>query len=237
MNNSFFSFKQFTIRQEEATLKVTTDSCILGAYATSPSPLTILDIGTGTGILAIMAAQRFRRASIEGIEPDPVTAQLARKNAMNSPWPDRIKIITSRIQDYQKEHKKKYELIICNPPYHESQLTSKDKRKNLAKHSVDLTLSELAYAVNQFLCRDGNFFAIATPLSFRILEKELSFFEIRNFDRMLIYNVPSKPLYRIIGGFGRGEKGTKVVELLIKDNEGNYTPEFRNLLKDFYQAF
>jgi len=237
MTNPFFSFKHFTIRQEDAPLKVTTDSCMLGAYASAISPTHILDIGTGTGILAIMAAQRFREAYIDGIEADMVAAEQARKNAQTCPWTSRIKIKTVRIQDYLKKQRKIYDLILCNPPYHESQFPSRDNRKNLAKHSIGMSLPELAHAVDQLISSVGNFYSITPPESFGILDKELSFYGFRTFDRLLIYNLPSKPLYRIIGGFSKVKKREKENELQIMDKEGNYTIGFRKLLTDFYLAF
>jgi tRNA1Val (adenine37-N6)-methyltransferase len=237
MPNPFFSFKQFTIRQEEATLKVTTDACLLGAYAKASSSSDILDIGTGTGILSIMCAQRFSEARMTGIEPDPAAAEEALRNASDCPWGKRINIITGRIQDFIKTSEKKYDLILCNPPYHESQLISTDKRANLARHSLDLTFPELAFAVDKMIAAHGVFYVIVPPRQFQNMEKELAPFGLHLIDRLTIYNLPGKPVYRVIGGFSRirGERNENT--LLITNEDKNYTPDFWELLKDFYLAF
>jgi tRNA1Val (adenine37-N6)-methyltransferase len=161
----------------------------------------ILDIGTGTGILAIMVAQRFEKALIEGIDADRIAAEQAENNVRRCPWTDRIKIKAVRIQDYVKETGEEFDLILCNPPYHVAQQKSDDRRKNLAKHSTDLGLSELAFSVDRLISANGHFYAILPPAPFRRLEKELSICGIRNFDHLFVYNLPGKPLYRIIGGF------------------------------------
>jgi tRNA1Val (adenine37-N6)-methyltransferase len=237
MPNPYFSFKKFTIRQDKATLKVTTDACLLGACAFADSPEYILDIGTGTGILAIMLAQRFTEARIEAIEPDREAADQARINVKNSPWSKRIRILNSRAQDYIKYNKQKYDLILCNPPYHESQLASKDPKANLARHSVDLTFPELAFAVDKLVTPEGMFYVIVPPRPFKLLEKELAPYGIQCIDRLSVFNRPDKPVYRMIGGFSRVVEKRKESSLLIMNEEKEYTPDFRELLKDFYLAF
>jgi tRNA1Val (adenine37-N6)-methyltransferase len=237
MPNPFFSFKQFTIRQDQATLKVTTDACLLGATANAVSPGQVLDIGTGTGILAIMLAQRFPEARIEAIEPDPEAADQARLNTENCPWDKRINIKTVRIQDFIRSCKKKYDLIICNPPYHASQLVSKDPKTNLARHGVDLTFQELCYAVDKLISLDGRFYVILPPKPFQLLEKELSLYGIHWNERISVFNLPDKPLYRLIGGFSRLIVEDMESSLLIMNENRAYTPDFRKLLKDFYLAF
>lgn len=237
MPNPFFSFKQFTIRQEEAPLKVTTDACLLGAYAKAFSPADILDIGSGTGILAIMAAQRFTKASVVGIEPDQAAANQARRNAANCPWKKRINIFNCRIQDFIKTSEKKYGLIICNPPYHKSHLLSKDKRVNLARHSLDLDFPELAFAVDKLIADNGMFYVIVPPGPFEVLEKEMTPFDMGLIDRLTIYNLPGKPVYRLIGGFSRIKTERVENTLLVMNEKKEYTADFRGLLKYFYLAF
>jgi tRNA1Val (adenine37-N6)-methyltransferase len=237
MANPYFIFKQFTIRQDRATLKVTTDACLLGAYAKAVAPKNILDIGTGTGILAIMLAQRFPGSRIEAVESDQEAADQARINAEDSPWGKRIRIITSRIQDFIRIPRTKYDLIICNPPYHESQLVSKDPKFNLARHSVDLTLHVLAFIVNQLITEEGWFWVIVPPGPFQVLVKEMAPYGIQCIERLSIFNRPEKPIYRIIAGFTRGSEKLEESSLLIANVNNKYTSEFRELLKDFYLAF
>lgn len=237
MPNPYFSFKQFTIQQDKATLKVTTDACLLGACAYADSTDNILDIGTGTGILAIMLAQRFTEARIQAIEPDREAADQARINAKNCPWSKRITILSSRVQDYIKYKKQKFDLILCNPPYHESQLASKDPKANLARHSADLTFPELAFAVDKLVTEEGMFYVILPPRPFQLMEKELALYGMRWVDRLSVFNRPDKPIYRMIGGFSRVIEKRKESSLLIMNEKREYTREFRELLKDFYLAF
>ena len=237
MPNPYFSFKQFTIRQDKATLKVTTDACLLGAFAYADTTDKILDIGTGTGILAIMLAQRFTEARIQAIEPDWEASEQARINVKNCLWSKRIRILNSRVQDYIKYNKQKYDLILCNPPYYASQLASKDPKANLARHSADLTFPELAFAVDQLITERGLFYVILPPRPFRLLEKELAPYGMQSIDRLSVFNQPDKPLYRMIAGFSRVVEKRKESSLLIMDQKREYTPEFRELLKDFYLAF
>ncbi|MBR9997974.1 MAG: methyltransferase [Cyclobacteriaceae bacterium] len=237
MPNPYFSFKHFTIRQEHAAMKVTTDACLLGAYAAAGSPDHMLDIGTGTGILTIMLAQRYGKASIEGIEPDQAAADQARRNVDACPWKDRIRIKSIRIQDYIKNILQKFDLILCNPPYHKSHLISSDERANLARHSTDLTFDSLSFAVDKLISEKGLFYVIVPPRQYIELEKELLFFGLRPVDKLLIYNLPARPVYRVIGGFSRIVRAAGENTLLIRNEQFEYTGEYKELLKDFYLGF
>ena len=163
MANSFFEFKQFTVHQEDCAFKVTTDACILGAYPEIPEPEKICDIGTGTGILSLMMAQKFSGAIIDAIEIDPLSAKQAGENFKSSPWDNRITVFNDSIQHFARQNKIKYDMVICNPPYFEDHLRSKDHRKNLARHNYKLSLSELAEYVKDLLTDMGYFYAILPP--------------------------------------------------------------------------
>ena len=237
MPNPYFSFKQFTIQQENSPLKVTTDACLLGAYAFTTAPQYILDIGTGTGILAIMAAQRFEKAIIVGIEADEAAADQARQNTSASPWNDRIVIKTGRIQDFVKTDPVKSDLILCNPPYYQADLVSSDPRAGFARHSLGLSFNELAFAASMLIAARGKIFLILPPREFEMLEKEMYFFGFTLFDKLSIYNLHARPLYRIIGGFSREKLMYSEKNLLSRENNSAYSDGYRELLKDFYLGF
>ncbi len=237
MSDSYFSFKKFTIYQEKAAMKITTDACILGSYARSTRPKKILDIGIGTGILSIMLAQRYKSAEVVGIESDQSSANQAQLNSDTCPWCDRIKINHIRIQDFVKEIPGKFDLIICNPPYYEYQLKSPFLRKNLARHAIDLPFSSLAYAINKLLKEEGNFYTITPYESFQRLSAELTLLGIGLFDYLEIFNTPEKPLCRIIGGFSKTQRKKIEKKLFIKNENKEYSTFFKYLLKDFYLAF
>lgn len=237
MPNPYFSFKQFTIQQENSALKVTTDACLLGAYAFAREPQNILDIGTGTGILAIMAAQRFEKASIIGIDADEMAADQARQNAHACPWNDRIFIKAGRIQDFVKTDPVKSDLILCNPPYYQADLVSSDPRAGFARHSLGLTFHELAFAAGILIADKGKIFVILPPREFEKLQKEMLFVGLRLFDKLSIYSLPERPLYRIIGGFSSENLAYGEKNLLIRENNSGYSAGYRKLLKDFYLGF
>ena len=237
MGNTSFEFKQFTIRQDKRVFKVTTDACILGGYPDIQPPTSICDIGTGTGVLALMMAQKFPEAIIDAIEIDPLSTKQAAGNINSSPWNDRILIFNESIQQFAKKAKSKYDLIICNPPYFEDHLRSGDQKKNLARHNFKLSLSELAETILELLADQGFFYTILPAYSFEKLSSDLQLKGFKLHDKLEIYNTPGKPLSRVIGGFCRMEMLNKDNKLIIYNNEGNYTDGYKKLLKDYYLAF
>ena len=155
MANSFFEFKKFKISQDKAAFKVTTDACILGAYINTLNPGFICDIGTGTGVIALMLAQKFTNAKIDAVEIDNLSAKQAQENVDSSPWTSRISVINENIQDFSDNSKRKYSLIVCNPPYYEDFLKSKDQRNNLTKHNIKISIKDLAKSINDLLIDHG----------------------------------------------------------------------------------
>src|SRR5450755_4316837 len=154
MPNSYFRFKQFTIQQDRCTMKVCTDSCILGAWTALrlQGAKRILDIGTGTGLLPLMLAQKTD-AYIDTIESDPESFIQAEENIRQSPWPDRIRVIEGDARQYFFQTK--FDFIITNPPFYESDLRSPEQKKNKAKHAESLTLEVLMSIVRKILHTHG----------------------------------------------------------------------------------
>ena len=144
MPNSRFRFKQFTIQQEHAAMKVGTDGVLLGAWASLPGPGSrVLDVGTGTGLIALMLAQRNKDMVVDALEIDPSSARQANENFKNSPWKERIHCIQSSFKEYSSQCKRRYVLIICNPPYFSGSSKTPSKEKNLARHDDSLSLEDL----------------------------------------------------------------------------------------------
>lgn len=118
MPNNWFRFKQFTIQQEDAAMKVGTDGVLLGAWASVPEPGSrVLDVGTGTGLIALMIAQRAGDVRVDALEIDASSASQANENFQNSPWKERLNCVHSSFQDYASQCDLPYDLIICNPPF------------------------------------------------------------------------------------------------------------------------
>lgn len=144
---SVFKFKKFSIYQDQCAMKIGTDAVLLGAWANFAQASSILDIGTGTGILALMAAQRNQNASIDAIEIDNNAAKQAHNNFKNSPWSDRISIYASSIQQFNVDYpEKQYDVIISNPPYFEL-----EKNTSINEHARQIARTTAALSFNQFL--------------------------------------------------------------------------------------
>jgi len=140
MPNTWFRFKQFTIEQEHAAMKVGTDGVLLGAWASAPGAGSrVLDIGTGTGLIALMMAQRTKDAAVDALEIDPSSASQAKENFQNSPWKKRLRCFPSSFQDFSSQCRKQYDLIVCNPPFFSGSKKTASKSKNLARHDDSLS--------------------------------------------------------------------------------------------------
>jgi tRNA1Val (adenine37-N6)-methyltransferase len=235
--NSYFEFKKFKIYQDRSAFKVTTDACILGAYVNVLNADSICDIGTGTGIIALMLAQKFPGTKIDAVEIDNLSAIQAGENIHASPWPERITVFNQSIQDFSVNKKRRYNLIVCNPPYYEEHLRSKDNRNNLTRHNFKLSIKELANSINILLSDGGIFYTIMPPFSFCKLQEQLERFDIRLFDKLGIHSKLKKPPYRNIGGFSRKPDDMKENTLIISNDNGVYSNNLKKLLKDYYLEF
>lgn len=158
MSNSFFRFKEFTVHQDKSAMKVCTDACLFGAWVANnidmPNLTNILDIGTGTGLLSLMLAQ-FSQANIDAVEIEPMAVAQANANFNASKWKEQLHIYATSINEYAKNQTKQFDLIICNPPFFEQQLKSNNAQRNIAMHSAQLSLTELANCINQLLANSG----------------------------------------------------------------------------------
>ena len=159
-----FQFKQFSVEDSGCAMKVGTDGVLLGAW-TSVSPLCngktrVLDVGTGSGLVALMIAQRLPEAEITAIDIDPTATKQAQENFCSSPWSSRLRSRCIPVQDYAAEHSADFHLIVCNPPYFKNSLKAPDKVRSLARHQDSLTLMQLAMSVNVLLQNKGLFSVI-----------------------------------------------------------------------------
>jgi len=240
MANSYFKFKQFKIHQDKCAMKVTTDACLFGALVAEVKlkKTTCLDIGTGTGLLSLMLAQKNKTSKIDALEIDTAAATQARENILASPWADRITVFNEDALKFpvgpQAAAGKQYDCIISNPPFFEDDLQSPDKAKNKAKHNSSLTLAQLLRIVDRQLAAEG-FFAVLLPYH-RVgyfVEEALKqgLFLTR---QILVKQTLKHKFFRGILCFKRIEKKLNSKELIIKDLEHNYTPEFSEALKDYY---
>lgn len=240
MPNNYFRFKEFTIHQDKCSMKVCTDACIFGAYVAGSIANNIpqmagsncLDIGSGTGLLSLMIAQKNPHSIIDAIEIEKNAYEQAKENCSISKWNDRLNIFHNDVKNFISQ--KKYDLIISNPPFYENELLSTEKNKNIAKHDKGLTLKDLVAIVKKYLSEPG-FFAILLPYHrvkyFEDLAEENNLFLQQ---KLLIRQTPSHNFFRGILIFGNDKCDPITNELMIKSAEGNYTNEFIELMKEYY---
>lgn len=249
MANPFFQFKQFKIQQDKCAMKVTTDGCLFGAWVAREinnvrkdsfgEQLIInncLDIGTGTGLLPLMLAQKTKSSvEIDSVEIDRDSAIQALGNADNSPWKERLKIINADIKSFKAE--KKYDLVISNPPFYEKEIRSSKSSKNIAHHSDELKLDELLDIIRNNLVATGYFFLL---LPYKRNEEIKQLFRNRqlHIDKVLfVRQSVNHDYFRIMlkGKPGyEANKETEFNEMSIWDEQQKYTGEFVELLKDYY---
>lgn len=237
MSENYFKFKQFTILQDKCAMKVGTDGVLLGAYADTANCSCILDIGTGTGLIALMLAQKSN-ANIAAVEIDKAAFEQAAYNVQNSIFSSRIDIINSSIQDYKNKTINKYDLIVSNPPFYQHHLKSGNKQKDIARHNISLSYNDLIEASVSMLQKNGKL-CVIIPKSdeayfVKICEKE----SLNLSKRLNIRPTPKKEIKRVILEFCFTKTNTKTQELIIEINgRHNYSEDYKILTKDFYLKF
>jgi tRNA1Val (adenine37-N6)-methyltransferase len=235
MPNDFFQFKQFTVRQDRCALKVGTDGMVLGAWVRVEGARRILDIGTGTGLLALIAAQRNAVASIDAVEIDDASAQQAAENVAACPWSDRMRV--HRMDVRRMKSAEPYDLIICNPPFYAGEMDSPDARKGLAKHSGELTFAELIDAVSHLIASDGRF-ACILPLNREAeLVKLAAGADLHVIRRCALRYLEARPPKRVLLELGRSAAMPQHEELVVEHAPGVFTEAYRALLSELMLKF
>lgn len=241
MPNPWFQFKQFTIQQDRCAMKVTTDACLFGAWTAhqlnkEKSVNSILDIGTGTGLLSLMVAQQSA-ARIDAIEIDSDTCEQATSNVHDSPWRERITIIHGNAKDKLQTLNKPYDIIISNPPFYENELQSGNLQKDMAHHSTELSLDELIQVISrEILNPSGQFYLLLPFKREQEIDKAFTKAELAITRKILVRQSTRHHFFRIMLAGRKGHSSVPAVteELAIRDDKDQYTPEFTSLLKDYY---
>ena len=220
-------------------MKVCTDSCVFGAWIANKiesriiSPNKILDIGTGTGLLSLMLAQKTS-AKIDAVEINSNAFNQANENFNASPWNEHLQAFHADIKNWKT--KTTYDLIISNPPFFENDLKPDEIDKDTAKHDEGLKLIDLIQSIKQHINSKG-YFAVLLPFHrvqyFENLAEENNFYLL---DELLIRQTPKHEYFRGILFFSVQKNNVIINELTIKNEAGNYTEEFIELLKDYYLA-
>jgi tRNA1Val (adenine37-N6)-methyltransferase len=233
MPNSYFSFKQFTINQDKCAFKVGTDGVLLGACANVKGMKRILDIGTGTGLIALMLAQRCD-AEILAIEPDNDSFIQASQNIRLSKWCGRIRIENCTLQNFIPDSAN-FDLIVSNPPYFIDSLKNPDPAKSDTRHNDSLTHSDILTGAHRLLTEDGSLQLIMPFDEGSIFVAEAQEHGLYCNSILKIRPVPSSEIRRLILGFST--KRTKPAESFLTIESGKrheFTEEYVRLTKDFY---
>jgi tRNA1Val (adenine37-N6)-methyltransferase len=251
MSANHFSFKQFTIQQELCAMKVGTDGVLLGAWADVKSTslqvhksTSILDVGTGTGLIALMAAQRNPEAHIIAIDVNPDAVRQAQENVGASPFANRIIV---RQTDFRKGVEGHFDAILCNPPYFENALRCPDASRSTARHSDTLSFDDLALNASSLLRPLGTLSVIIPSERRMDMIAACATQGLTLVRETHVRTLPTKPPKRILLEFISGLVGQqerldypefpKISTLTIEATPGVPTPEFKALLKEFYLKF
>ena len=229
MANDYFQFRRFTVHQGRCAMKVGTDGTLLGAWARGGE--TVLDIGTGTGLLALMMAQRFPSTHVVGIDIDSEAVRQARENAAASPFAERIRMVEADIKTF---HAAPFNAIVCNPPYFIDSLECPDEQRTLARHTSALTYRELIVAAQRLLADDGELSLVIPFDCKQRLEQETAlagFFKVRE---CAVKTTPRKQPKRYLLAFRKHSGELELSEGIIETQPGVRSQWYQELTKEFY---
>lgn len=231
-----FQFKQFTVQQDKTAMKIGTDSVLLGAWTpVNENPKSILDIGTGTGILALMLAQRTNAEQIDALEISENAFEQSTDNFENSPWKDKLYCYHAGLDEFIEEPDGEYDLIVCNPPFYSEDFKTNNPDRDLARFQDAMPFEELIEAADLLLSENG-ILSVIIPYreeeNFIDLCAEVELFPIKA--TRVRGNVDAK-ITRSLLAFKRFELSTlDADELVIEISRNEYTDDYINLTKDFY---
>jgi tRNA1Val (adenine37-N6)-methyltransferase len=233
MSSAPFRFKQFQVRQNQAAMKVGVDGVLLGAWAQITEGHRVLDVGTGTGLIALMAAQRSPEAEIRAIEIQAEAAQEAQQNFGSSPFSNRLDVLHIALQDFRPENV--FDHILCNPPFFKATSLAPDEGRSIARQGVSLSINELMEHTARLASEAGQLHMVF-PFDRReeVLEAALVF-DWHLIRRMDVRPRLDKPKHRVLLSFGRKAQNILLEELYIETSERHhYSSDYIGLTKDFY---
>ncbi|MEI7830502.1 MAG: methyltransferase [Prolixibacteraceae bacterium] len=233
MSNNWFQFKQFRIEQQRSALKVGTDGVLLGAWCNVADAQSILDVGTGTGLIALMLAQRTE-AEIAAVEIDEDSCLDAQQNFQNSPWSERIQLYSGDFNLFQTSHADSYDLVVSNPPFFRQSLKSAQSAVTVARHDVALSFVQLIAGSKKLLKASGRL-AVIIPNEacddFRETARLEGFYLCR---KTTVIPKMGKSPKRLLLEFSVSQAYPEVGELVILEGKNKYSDEFVELTKEFY---
>ncbi|MBA4302170.1 MAG: methyltransferase [Cyclobacterium sp.] len=235
MGNSWFQFQQFRVHQDRCAMKISTDAVLLGSLAKAEKPEKILDIGTGTGVIALMLAQRFPDSKITAIEIDPDAAVQATENFRESPFSERLELFHGRVQEFAL--RENYDLIVSNPPFFPHHLKSQDSKRNKALHTDELSFGELIEKTVLLLTKSGIFWVILPPRQMLDLEVLAERSGLYLQQKVTVQDSVEKPIHREIGSFSFSQADKKEGNIILKDSDSSHSRSYSALLSGFLLGF
>lgn len=230
-----FTFKQFFVAHDRCAMKVGTDGVLLGAWVPVEKARKVLDIGCGSGLIALMIAQRSAsEVEIDGVELEPEAAQQASSNAAQSPWAERVHIYAQDVHQFAESHPHQYDLIVSNPPYFAPAVACRDEARDTARYTGSLTHDALLNCAEKLITKEG-IFCVVLPHD---LGEELARLAVQQdwfvHCQVDIRDRPGKPLHRMLLTLSRQPAETQYQHLDLRQLEGVYSPEFCALISEFY---
>ena len=231
-----FQFKQFSVEQDRCAMKIGTDGVLLGAWTTiENNPFSILDIGAGTGVIALMLAQRSNAEQIDALEIDEEAYEQSVDNFENSPWSDRLFCFHAGLDEFIEEPEDEYDLIVSNPPFYTDDYKSDNEQRDLARFADAMPFEDLIEAADLLLSENGTF-AVIIPFkeeqNFLALAKDYELYPLKI---TRVKGTPTAEIKRSLLAFSRNENVNFTIdELIIETSRHQYTPEYIELTKDFY---
>jgi tRNA1Val (adenine37-N6)-methyltransferase len=217
-------------------MKVGTDGVLLGAWSDAENAKRVLDIGTGTGLVALMIAQRNSEAVVDAIDIDADACEQAKGNAAASPWPDRVKVSHSSLEHFAESTKEKYDLVVCNPPYFIDSKKSEDARRRIARHADVLTPAAL-FNHGVSLLKDEGRMCVVFPFDGKgMLKKTALEYGLYPEKILNVRHDAEKPPVRVLMSFSKDKKRELQEDYLTIETgvRHSYTKEFSDLVRDFY---
>lgn len=231
-----FQFKQFSVEQDRCGMKIGTDGVLLGAWTPIPENIfSVLDIGAGTGIIALMIAQRSFAEQIDALEIDEDAYEQAVENFENSPWSNRLFCFHAGLDEFVEEPEDEYDLIISNPPFYTENYKSENEQRDLARFTDALPFEDLIEAADLLLSENG-IFSVIIPYKeeekFIALSKDFDLFPVKI---TRVKGTPSTEIKRSLLAFSRNiTENFPIDELTIETSRHIYTQEYIALTRDFY---
>jgi tRNA1Val (adenine37-N6)-methyltransferase len=239
--SSFFRFKQFAICHDKCAMKVNTDGVLLGAWVrvNAAHPQRILDVGTGSGLIAIMLAQRCPLAQIDGVELDESSCQQAAQNAASSPWSERLHMVCADFNFFSQQANARYDLIVSNPPYFSQSLRSPDVQRNAVRHNLSLEHIDLVMRSKNLLTSQGRLALVLPYVEGSVLVARaaatVGLYCCRKFN---VSTKKGKPPKRLLLEFSTEKLPCDEQDFFIENEALNsYTEAYKTMTADFYLGF